>query len=42
MVTLTPDQATVWTAFARRTVWKTFADRVPGGQDLLDRLAAVK
>ncbi|HSV28368.1 MAG TPA: TRAP transporter substrate-binding protein DctP, partial [Candidatus Omnitrophota bacterium] len=41
VVTLTPAQAKAWTGLARSSSWRAFADRVPGGKDLLERLRSI-
>lgn len=37
---LRPAAMEKWIKLARRTAWKTFRDKVPGGGDLLDRIQA--
>lgn len=40
--TLSPEQAEAWTALARRSSWRDFTDRVPGGKEMLGKVLAVK
>jgi TRAP-type transport system periplasmic protein len=42
VVTLTEAEAEAWRAVARRTSYKAFADKVPGGKDLIEKALSVK
>ena len=39
---LTPNDFKVWLEVAKKTAWKTFAEKVKGGKELLDMAQAVK
>ncbi len=42
VVHMSSEQAAAWKAIAQETSYKTFADEVPGGQELLDKALAVE
>jgi TRAP-type transport system periplasmic protein len=42
VVTLTAGEADAWRAVAQRTSYKAFADKVPGGKDLIEKALSVK
>jgi TRAP-type C4-dicarboxylate transport system substrate-binding protein len=42
VVTMTEAQADMWRAVAAKTSYKTFGEKVPGGQALIDKALAVK
>jgi TRAP-type C4-dicarboxylate transport system substrate-binding protein len=42
VVTMTPEQVKKWQAVAKKTSYKTFADKVPDGQKLIDEALAVQ
>ena len=42
IVTMTADQAAAWRAIADKTSYKSFADEVKGGRELLDMALSVK
>jgi TRAP-type C4-dicarboxylate transport system substrate-binding protein len=42
VVTMTPEQVKEWQAVAKRTSYKTFADKVPDGQKLIEEALAVQ
>jgi TRAP-type C4-dicarboxylate transport system substrate-binding protein len=39
---LKPDDFKVWLEVAKKTAWKTFAEKVKGGKELIDKAQAVK
>ena len=42
VVTLTDAEADAWRAVAQRTSYKSFADKVPGGKELIEKALSVK
>jgi TRAP-type C4-dicarboxylate transport system substrate-binding protein len=42
VVTLTPAEADQWRAVAQKTSYKEFAEKVPGGKDLIEKALSVK
>ena len=42
VVTMTGAEADAWRAVAQKTSYKEFADKVPGGKDLIDKAMSVK
>ncbi|MDF1586534.1 TRAP transporter substrate-binding protein DctP [Marinimicrococcus flavescens] len=42
VVTMTPEQAEMWREVARRTSYKSFAEQVPNGQELIDMALEVE
>lgn len=42
VVTMTDAEADAWRAVAQRTSYKAFADKVPGGKELIDKALSVK
>ena len=42
VITLTPAEADAWRAVAQKTSYKEFADKVPGGKELIDKALSVK
>ena len=42
VVTMTADQATAWREIANRTSYKIFAEKVPGGKELIAKALAVE
>jgi len=42
VVTMTAAEADAWRAVAQRTSYKAFADKVPGGKELIDKALSVK
>jgi len=42
VITLTPAEADAWRAVAQKTSYKEFAEKVPGGKDLIEKALAVK
>jgi TRAP-type C4-dicarboxylate transport system substrate-binding protein len=42
VITLTPAEAEAWRAVAQKTSYKEFADKVPGGKDLIEKALSVK
>lgn len=41
VVTMTAEQAAAWKAIAKETSYKTFAEKVPGGKELIEKALAV-
>jgi TRAP-type C4-dicarboxylate transport system substrate-binding protein len=42
VVSMTAEQATAWRAIADQTSYKSFAEKVPGGRELIDKALAVE
>jgi TRAP-type C4-dicarboxylate transport system substrate-binding protein len=42
VVTMTPAQFDEWRAIATKTSYKTFAEKVPNGKEIIDKALAVK
>ena len=42
VVTMTAEQAAAWKAIAKETSYKTFAEKVPGGKELIEKALAVE
>ncbi|MEJ8839522.1 TRAP transporter substrate-binding protein DctP [Ramlibacter sp. AN1133] len=42
VITLTPAEADAWRTVAQKTSYKEFAEKVPGGKDLIDKALSVK
>ncbi|HET8744990.1 MAG TPA: TRAP transporter substrate-binding protein DctP [Ramlibacter sp.] len=42
VVTLTPAEAEAWRAVAQKTSYKAFAEKVPGGKELIEKALSVK
>ena len=42
VVTMTDNEADAWRAVARKTSYKEFADKVPGGKELIEKALSVK
>ncbi|QJC56849.1 hypothetical protein HC248_02160 [Polaromonas vacuolata] len=42
VITLTNEQADAWRAVAQKTSYKLFADKVPGGKELIEKALSVK
>jgi TRAP-type C4-dicarboxylate transport system substrate-binding protein len=42
VVTLTDAQADAWRAVAKKTSYKDFAEKVPGGKELIEKALSVK
>jgi TRAP-type C4-dicarboxylate transport system substrate-binding protein len=42
VITLSPAEADAWRAVAQKTSYKQFADKVPGGKELIDKALSVK
>jgi TRAP-type C4-dicarboxylate transport system substrate-binding protein len=42
VITLSPAEADAWRAVAQKTSYKEFADKVPGGKDLIEKALSVK
>ena len=42
VVTLTEADADAWREVARKTSYKAFADKVPGGMELIEKALSVK
>jgi TRAP-type C4-dicarboxylate transport system substrate-binding protein len=42
VITLTPAEADAWRGVAQKTSYKDFAEKVPGGKDLIEKALAVK
>ena len=42
VVTMTPAEADAWRAVAQRTSYKSFAEKVPGGKELIEKALSVK
>lgn len=42
VVTMTADQAAAWKAIAQKTSYKNFAEKVPGGKELIEKALAVE
>jgi hypothetical protein len=38
---MTPEQVEKWREVAKRTSYKTFAEQVPGGKELIEKALAV-
>ena len=42
VITMTPAEADAWRAVAQKTSYKNFADKVPGGKELIEKALSVK
>ena len=42
VITLTPAEAEAWRAVAQKTSYKDFAEKVPGGKELIEKALAVR
>jgi TRAP-type C4-dicarboxylate transport system substrate-binding protein len=42
VVTMNAEQAAAWKAIAKKTSYKTFAEKVPGGEELIEKALAVE
>ena len=42
VVTLTDAEADAWRAVAQKTSYKAFAEKVPGGKELIEKALSVK
>lgn len=42
VVTMTPEQVAKWQEVAKQTSYKTFAEKVPGGKELIEKALAVR
>jgi TRAP-type C4-dicarboxylate transport system substrate-binding protein len=42
VITLTPAEADAWRAVAQKTSYKVFAEKVPGGKELIDKALSVQ
>jgi len=42
VITLSPAEADAWRAVAQKTSYKQFAEKVPGGKELIDKALSVK
>jgi len=42
VITLSDSEAEAWREVAKRTSYKAFADKVPGGKELIEKALSVK